>query len=154
MKRVIVLILGAAALTGCVHSRSAHSIADAWCAAIQSQDEQAAERLMTEDLRMVIGRLRQTDAEFRRLHPSDKPPLGDGLRLASFPDATGRCEAVRVDADTVDVRITPPGTAAQPWSDRLYLRSTPQGYRINDVGFGTTGGNGLQRWAAEAIAGD
>jgi len=138
------------ALSSCAHRPLSDSTAvtHAWCTALVRDDEAAAERLMTQSLRAEVARMRAVDRDFRRDHPGDKPPLGDGLRLTSFPDAIASCATLRVDGDTSLVQVTPAGSPDGAWEDRLRLRTEAGISRVDDVEFGPTGSDRLRVWLA------
>jgi len=149
--RVTVALAGVLlAVSACAHRApsGATEVAQAWCSALVQHDEAAAERLMTQSLRADVARMRAVDAVFRKENPGDKPPLGDGLRLTSFPDAVASCTALRVDGDTVLVRVTPAGSPDGAWEDRLQLRTQGGISRVDDVGFGSIGNDRLRAWLA------
>ena len=107
-----------------VASEPAAEIAARFCAARIAYDEEATRALLTPGLLAAI-----VDAEARNKviadsNPDDKPPLGDGIPYAAYPDSPDTCEpgASEVDGSRtlVDVRY---GFANDPsgWTDRLVL---------------------------------
>lgn len=149
-RTIIPAALALLALSGCAHRATSDVIrvATAWCSAIVQHDDDAAERLMTQSLRVEVARMRAVDSVFRNEHSGDKPPLGDGLRLTSFPDAIATCKALDVDGDTVLIRITPAGSPDGTWEDRLKIRSVGNLMQVDDVEFGAIGSDRLRVWLA------
>lgn len=141
-------LAGALLLGACDRPTSTAEVAQAWCDAIERHDEAAAEALMSDGLRSGVARLRQADAAFRTAHPGDKPPLGDGLRLTSFPDPVEACTTARIEGDVVVLRIVPEGVPGGAWEDRLHVRQGPGGPEIDDVGFAPAGAERLRAWMA------
>lgn len=79
-------------------------------------------------------------------HNKNAPPLIEGdLFTSNFEGATTysvrKCEAQGATARcVVDLEYDPKTTGTKPvdWSDRLYLLRTGSGWRVDDVGYGST----------------
>lgn len=131
------------------------ALATAFCDAVRSGDERAAEALMTAELQTAIATLRAADARFRSAHPDEKPPLGDGLPLAGFPDVPETCTPSELSATSARLTYVPAGAADGAWSDRLILSAQPDGtLRIADILYAPDGARGFRAWLAEAATWD
>lgn len=147
---VFPLMLSACATVD-ARTSAAERLAGRFCAAVVANDEGAAEKLMSQDLRLAIARARQANVEFERAHPGDKPPLGDGLPLAAFPDAPQTCKPGRPDGETIAVRYDIAGAPDAGWEDRLILTGGPaDGLRIADIAYAPDGSGRFSAWLAEA----
>lgn len=132
---------------------AAEALGRAFCDAVRSADEPAAEALMTPDLQAAIARLRAADAEYRTAYPSDKPPLGDGLRLTAFPDGLESCMPEAATADSVDLVYAPGSDPAATWRDRLVLMAAPAGgLLVADVLYAPDQTARFSDWLAEAAS--
>lgn len=126
-------------------------VATAFCDAVRTGDEAAAEALMTADLQAAIAALRRADARFRTAHPDEKPPLGDSLPLAAFPDAAESCTPSEVSATSARLTYVPAGAPAGAWSDRLILAPGADGrLRVADILYAPEGASRFSLWLVEA----
>ena len=153
----ILAVLGLAVLAaagagqGSAQDSPAERVALAFCAAVRAGDTGAAEALMTPALRSAIAQLQIADAAFRSAHPEDKPPLGDGLRLAGFPDAAETCVPEEVTATGAVLAYVPQGAPDGAWRDRLILEPGPDGAPlIADIVFAPGPGDRFSTWLAES----
>ncbi|MFM2354969.1 MAG: hypothetical protein RLZZ528_705 [Pseudomonadota bacterium] len=121
------------------------ALGQAWCAAVLAFDEAAAEALMSDSLRDAVARARSADAAFRQEHPDDKPPLGDGLALAAFPDTPATCR-VTPAAEGIEIRYVFPDTPDADWIDRLLTAPTAEGLAVVDVLFAPDYRGSLALW--------
>lgn len=150
--------LSALALAGLVASTAVAesdpaSLARQFCDAVRSSDEALAETLMSPDLQAAIARLRAADAEFRIAYPGDKPPLGDGLRLTTYPDGLDSCTPVAVTADSADLVYAPGSDPSATWQDRLVLMTTPDGgVLVADILFAPDQTARFSDWLSEVAA--
>ena len=133
----------------------AAQLARDYCAAVTRFDEAAAVALMAPALQAAILRARTVDDAFVKAHPDEKPPLGDGLRLAAFPDAPESCTPGTVtDIDAI-LRYQPAGSEEGAWSDRLILVPDGQGgVLIGDIDFGMKDEDTLSLWLDTIATGE
>lgn len=132
---------------------TAEALARAFCSAVQMADEAAAEGLMAPDLQAAIGRLRASDAAYRKAYPGDKPPLGDGLRLTAFPDGLERCIPEALTAQSIDLVLMPGSDPAAAWRDRLVLIPAPDGgVLVADILFAPDQTARFSDWLVEAAS--
>ena len=117
-----------------------------------ASDEAKAKLLMTDALRAAVSRARAASNAFEAAHPGDKPPLGDGLPLAAYPDAPAKCIPGAPQGKTIALVYTF-ADAAPGWQDRLVIERTDAGPRIADVLFAPDFRHGL-RETLEQIARD
>jgi hypothetical protein len=132
---------------------AALAVGQAWCAAVRGSDEAAAEALMTPDLKAAVARVRSADAAFRTAYPSDKPPLGDGLRLTAFPDGLESCTPEAATARSVDLVFAPGSDPAATWRGRLVLVAGPSGgLLVADVLYAPEQAVRFSDWLTEAAS--
>jgi hypothetical protein len=93
--------------------------------------------LMTAELYAAIGQAMLKNDEIQRQHPDEKPPLGDGVPYASFPDAADECAvdyagaAVHPAEVAVTYRIA--GAPDAGWTDTLILRQVDGEWQLDDI---------------------
>jgi hypothetical protein len=92
-------------------------------------------------LRDLIVEAEARNAVIAEGAPDEKPPLGDGIPLQSFPDRAPKCAVGAVkEADNgaiVEVGYSFLGQAGGDWTDRLVLRPEEGRLLIDDVLFQT-----------------
>ena len=122
------------ALGGCATSitrfAGVEGVAQSFCAAITANDEAKAEGLMSDSLRVAIAKARAASRAFEIANPGDKPPLGDGLPLAAYPDVPSDCRPSDVSANSVALNY---GFVSDPkagWQDRLVVEQSPAGTMV------------------------
>ena len=149
------LLTGATAMTvaACapVQREDIQALARDYCAAVVANDEARAEALMGTGLRATVARARAANSAFEAAHPGDKPPLGDGLPLAAFPDVPSTCTPGVAGKDSVTVCYEIAGAPDAGWQDRLDVERTDGDVKIADVRFAPHFENRLSQ-ALEAIA--
>ncbi len=145
---VLAGVTGSAAL-----AQDAAGLALRFCDAVRQSSEPAAEALMTPDLQDAIARLRAADADYRRAHPEEKPPLGDGLRLTAFPDGLESCRPEAAGPSGVDLVYAPGSDPAATWRDRLVLVPGPEGgVLIADILYSPDFATRFSDWLSDAAA--
>lgn len=113
------------------------SLAEHFCAAVLASDESKAEALMTGILRSRVAGAREADRAFQKAHPGEKPPLGDGLPLAAYPDVPGSCRPSGNSAGHVFVTYAFAEGTEPVWQDKLIVeRSSDGAVRIADIVYG------------------
>jgi hypothetical protein len=153
MRRARVIVLGTAVL---MHSYSASAEATgatvglAFCAAVRASDEAAAEELMTAELQSAVAELRASDAAFRNASPTEKPPLGDGLRLTAFPDYPESCTVSEATSESVVLTYAPAGAPDAIWRDQLLLVPVDGALRIADILYAPDGTYRFSSWLADS----
>lgn len=121
-----------------------------FCRAVQANAEPGAEALMSPALQAAVARLRSVDAAFRKANPGEKPPLGDGLRLVSFPDGLESCVPTVETPMRIDLAYAPKGDPAHGWHDRLLLARGPGGRLvISDIVYNQNDAQRFSAWLAE-----
>lgn len=122
-----------------------------WCTALTRGREDEAEALMTAPLRRLVREARVADARFRAASPGDKPPLGDGLRLAAFPDGHDRCTPEAVGPAGATLAIEPAGRPDAAWRDRLEFRREADGrLLVSDIRYAPDGTERFSDWLRQA----
>ena len=93
--------------------------------------------LVTPDLGEAIETAMARNAEIQAAAPDEKPPLGDGVPWASWPDKPDTCETEVTEAydGAAMVNVTYSFTAAPDatYTDTLVLMQSEAGWAIDDV---------------------
>lgn len=154
MSHPVALALTALLLAGTARAddSAAGQLARAFCAAVRSGNEAAAEALMTPELQTAIAALRVADDAFRAAQPDEKPPLGDGLRLTAFPDQPESCTPDEVTSGSVVLTYVPAGAADGLWRDQLLLVPVGKDLKVADILYAPDGTYRFSRWLAESAA--
>ncbi len=125
-----------------------------FCAATQSGDMSAIQPYIGDELDLAIARA-EADSAVRQLEkPDEKPPLGDGVPWASYPDAADDCTVIYVNdnATPTEVAIARKyaGGADADHQDVLLVTGTGPDIEIVDLRYadGTT----LSQFLADAVA--
>src|SRR5262245_6897934 len=69
----------------------AHIVAETFCMAMTIGDMTMISDYLTPELYAAIGQALLKNDEIQKLHPDEKPPLGDGVPWASYQDAVENC---------------------------------------------------------------
>ncbi len=153
MRSAVVLMLGTAVFMQPYPARAEVTgamVGEAFCAAVRASDEAAAEALMTAELQSAVAALRTSDAEFRSASPTEKPPLGDGLRLTAFQDYPESCTVSEATSESVVLTYAPAGAPDAVWRDQLLLVPVDGGLRIADILYAPDGVYRFSGWLAES----
>lgn len=124
-------------------------IGQAFCLARLTGDDGAITGLLSPTLTIAISEASAKDEAWARANPGEKPPLGDGVPWASFPDVPGDCTAapatLTAEMAEVEIRYHFPDSPSADWTDRLVLRKVEvpallaPAWRIGDVSYSTGG---------------
>jgi hypothetical protein len=125
-------------------------VGEAFCAAVRASDEAAAQALMTAELQSAVADLRASDAAFRNASPTEKPPLGDGLRLTAFPDYPESCTVSEATSESVVLTYAPAGAPDAIWRDQLLLVPVDGALRIADILYAPDGTYRFSSWLADS----
>ncbi|WP_395821914.1 hypothetical protein [Devosia sp.] len=124
-------------------------IGQIFCMSRLGDDKGLLQGLLSDELRSHIVYAEARDASYAAAHPDDKPPLGDGIPWASFPDFPGKCSlgSIAIENGVARVVVTY-DFADQPaaqFSDTLELVQAPHPYnpdrtlwRLNDIRYTTS----------------
>jgi hypothetical protein len=149
------LLLAGLALAACSGTGTGRLDAEAlgkrFCAAVMAGDEAAAVALMTPELQAKIAQVKVFDAGWRQRNPTEKPPLGDGLRLTAWQDAPQSCTPEVAADGSVLLTYVPAGVPTERWQDRLVL-TTGRPPRIADIGYDRDNSGGFDVWLDAALA--
>jgi hypothetical protein len=114
--------------------------------------------IVTPSLADAIDRAWEKNEIIAKAHPDEKPPLGDGIPLQSYPDLTPKCEVGKITGTgagaLIEIRHIFPDAPSADYSDRLVLGQgwRPGVYGIDDVRYGAEGDNGsLRKTLVEAF---
>jgi hypothetical protein len=98
--------------------------------------------LLTASLVEAIQAGLKKNDEWAAAHPGEKPPLGDGIQFASFPDGAPVCRVGTITdgqdgAKLLDIQYIVGAALENNWTDRLVLKTEDGLPRIDDVLYGT-----------------
>jgi hypothetical protein len=124
--------------------RSAADVAQQFCAFMDSRNSDVFttrfQNLATHDLSVLIQKAERHNNVIAQAYPDMKPPLGDGLPYASFPDYAPHCivSALNYQRHTgmATISYSFPETPEASWSDRLYLKNQNGVWSIDDITYG------------------
>lgn len=149
--RPSVILIAAGLVSACVHKSAINDLGERYCEAVIDNDEGAAEILMTDSLRSLIAQARAANAAFQREHPGEKPPLGDGLPLAAFPDRPVSCRIAGATSTGFMIEYHLPGEEGN-WVDELVVRREDSGVtQIDDVRFAPERRKTLREGLAQSL---
>jgi hypothetical protein len=138
-------------LAGCSNNNpegDARRLGLASCDAVKGHEERSAEALMTPALQAGIARVRAADAAFRKASPGEKPPLGDGLPLAGFPDTVATCTPTVDAPERVTLAYVPAGDGYGGWRDQLQLERVSGRLLVADILYGPDQRQRFSQWIA------
>jgi hypothetical protein len=114
----------------------AHVVAETFCMARLAGDMSLVEDRFSPRLSGAIGEALLKSAAWEKAHPGEKPPLGDGIHYASFPDSPAICVVDYDGAKTHPGEITVSYETASgkfDWQDTLLLVETDGIWQLDDV---------------------
>ena len=117
---------------------AAKDVAQRFCAARLAYDETATRALLSRGLLAAIERAEERNDVLAKGNPHEKPPLGDGIPYAAYPDAPDTCKAQDpATVDGVNVIGVRYGfkVGDSGWTDRLVLVDADGRVAIDDVLF-------------------
>lgn len=123
-------------------------LGEIFCIARLANDMQAASGLLSPDLQQAIAEAEAADAAWADRHPGDKPPLGDGIPWASFPDHPDSCTLGeplwQMDEAQLKVSYGFAGAPDAAFTDTLSLvlvenPAAPNTWRIDNVVYAADG---------------
>jgi hypothetical protein len=147
--RLGILTIITVSLVGCATAHTndvaALALAKDYCAAVVANDEVKAEALMGDALRAAIANARAVSGAFEVAHSGDKPPLGDGLPLAAFPDVPSKCTPTDAKGQAVALKYELAYAPEAAWQDRLIVEGSGGNARVADVLFAPDFKSGLRQ---------
>ena len=125
-------------------------IGEIFCISRTGNDDGILDGLLTDELRTLIAYAEARNQTIARAAPDEKPPLGDGIPFASFPDYAESCSvgSIAVDGATARVAIAYgfPEAPTADYTDTLELRQVPHPvnpeigiWRVDDIRYTTSG---------------
>jgi hypothetical protein len=114
-----------------------HVVAETFCLARLVGDMSLIKGYYSPRLYAAIGTALLQNAEWEKAHPGEKPPLGDGIHYASFPDTPSECvvdyEGAKTRPDRIAIRYSLPNAPALDWTDKLLLVEVDGVWQLDDV---------------------
>lgn len=124
---------------------SAEMAATKFCRAYQANSDWRMKMIMTEDLKDQWRAAEKQNTAIQRARPGEKPPLGDGIPVASFQDSMPECAVGKItqrgDGAIVSINHIDPAKPASNWTDRIVVKKEGTAYLIDDVTFPSHGGS-------------
>lgn len=117
-------------------------LGDLFCTLTRDGAQFEPQYLLTRTLIADINTALRKNDEWAAKNPGDKPPLGDGIQFASFPDGAPVCHVGAVTdgqdgTKLLDIEYVVGAEPAGNWIDRLVLKTEDGLPRIDDVLYGT-----------------
>jgi hypothetical protein len=117
-------------------------LGDLFCKLTRDGAQFEPQYLLTRTLIADINAALKKNDEWAKANPGDKPPLGDGIQFASFPDSAPVCRPGAVTdgqggAKLLDIEYIVGAEPDGNWIDRLVLKTEDGLPRIDDVLYGT-----------------
>jgi len=123
---------------------SAEMAASKFCRAVVADSDWRAKMIMTDELKDQWRAAEKQNAAIQRARPDEKPPLGDGIQLASFPDAMPECVVGKItkrgENTLVNINRMDPANPSANWTDRIVIKQVGNSYLVDDVIFPSNGG--------------
>jgi hypothetical protein len=114
-----------------------HVVAEMFCMARIVGDMSLVSDYLSADLYAAVGRALVRNDEIQKQYPDEKPPLGDGVPWASYPDAVPTCvvdyEAAETTPAAVPITYSFPDTPDASWTDTLVLVEVDGDWQLDDV---------------------
>lgn len=125
-------------------------VGEIFCISRTGNDDALLTGLLSDELRTLIAYADARNASLARAFPDEKPPLGDGIPWASYPDYAARCtvSVVAVESGTATLAIGYgfPEAPGADYTDTLVLEQQMHQvnpdigvWRIGDVRYSTGG---------------
>jgi hypothetical protein len=131
----LALVLAAPSLAA--ETTAPHVVAEMFCMARTVGDMSLVSDYLSAELYAAIGTALVRNDEIQKQFPDDKPPLGDGVPWASYPDAVPNCavdyEAAKSTPATVPITYSFPDAPDAGWTDTLVLVEVDGNWELNDV---------------------
>ena len=140
MRRLVALPLAFVLATPAVPAESAvqpHMVAEMFCMARIVGDMSLVSDYLSSDLYAAVGQALVRNDEIQKQFPDEKPPLGDGVPWASYPDAVPTCvvdyEAAKTTPAAVPITYSFPDAPDASWTDTLVLVEVDGNWQLDDI---------------------
>ncbi len=114
-----------------------HVVGEMFCLARTVGDMSMVVDYFSSDLYAAVGQAMLKNAELQKQHPDEKPPFGDGIPYASFPDAPSECivdyEGAKAHPTEVAVTYKFADAPNAGWTDMLILVNAGDEWQLADV---------------------
>lgn len=127
----------------------ADQIGQIFCISRLGNDEAVLDGILSPDLKAAIADAWAKDGAWGKANPGEKPPLGDGIPWAAWPDYAPECKVGLVSLMKTDARVeiayTFPEDAAANFTDTLLLKRIDQPdygtgfWRLDNIAYSTGG---------------
>ncbi len=134
---IIIAVVIAALSLGRMSVNSSEAAGKLFCAA--GGKPILAKRLFTPELKAAWAEAETKNKEWAKANPGKKPPFGDGIPLAGFPDDAPVCEIAKPTDKHVEIHHKFPEDPKNDWTDRLVLKQVEGSYLIDDIQFAPRG---------------
>jgi hypothetical protein len=115
----------------------AHVVAEMFCMARILGDMSLVSNYLSSSLYTAVGQALIRNDEIEKQFPDDKPPLGDGVPWASYPDAVPSCTVDYAAASSTPTAIPVtydfPDAPDARWADTLLLVEIDGEWQLDDV---------------------
>ena len=135
-------------------------VGEVFCLSRLGNDLGPIEGLLTPELAAAIAEAERKNVAWEKANPGDKPPLGDGIPWAAWPDHAPGCAAgepsYMMDEASIAIAYGFPDAPEADYRDRLELKLVPgetgKVWRIDNLSYATEGD--LRRALVTAFVGN
>ena len=128
-----------------VKPSSAEMAAMKFCRAQVADSDWRMKMIVTEDLKNQWRAAEKQSDAIQRARPDEKPPLGDGVQVSSFPAHRPECSVGQItkrgDNQVANINYIDPANPSSNWTDRVIVKQEGTAFLIDDVIFPSNGGN-------------
>jgi hypothetical protein len=125
----------------------ANQVGEIFCLSRTGNDEAVIDGILSPDLKQAIADAWTKDDAWEKANPGEKPPLGDGIPWAAWPDYAPGCKVGLVSLMKTDARVEIaynfPDDPAADFTDTLLLKKIDQPdygtgfWRIDNIAYAT-----------------
>jgi hypothetical protein len=138
---LVPLLLSSPALAQMV-TPTAQELAEVFCVGVTGNDDAIVRATLTPELLAAIEAAEAENAVLQQAAPDEKPPLGDGIPWAAYPDQPSSCFVTWAGeaegGTTVDVTYGYADTPDQ-YTDHLLMKRSGEFLRIDNIEYANEG---------------